>query len=136
MKVVINSCYGGFGLSALAVMEYLKRKGKECYFYEGGFGKRYKRIDVVKATESFMFTTCTKDVKGNPSWEDIEPYYFYYGNIQRTDKDLIAVVEELGEKADGRCAKLSVVEIPDGIEWEISEYDGVETIEEKHRSWR
>ena len=33
-KVVINKCYGGFGLSTLAIKEYLKLKGKQAYFYE------------------------------------------------------------------------------------------------------
>jgi hypothetical protein len=28
-----------------------------------------------------------------------------------------------------------VVEIPDGIEWSIQEYDGLEWVAEKHRTW-
>ena len=28
-----------------------------------------------------------------------------------------------------------IVEIPDGVQWEITEYDGKECIKEKHRSW-
>ena len=44
-------------------------------------------------------------------------------------------MKELGNKANGRYSELKIVEIPDGIEWEISEYDGLETVEEKHRNW-
>jgi len=32
MKIVINGCYGGFGLSKLAIQEYLKLKGKKHIF--------------------------------------------------------------------------------------------------------
>ena len=28
-----------------------------------------------------------------------------------------------------------IIEIPDDIEWEIDNYDGIESIHEKHRSW-
>ena len=30
---------------------------------------------------------------------------------------------------------LGIVEIPDGVEWEIEEYDGDEWVSEKHRKW-
>lgn len=53
----------------------------------------------------------------------------------RTAPELIKCVETLGEKANGTYARLQVVEIPDNIEWEIEDYDGVETVAEKHRSW-
>lgn len=53
----------------------------------------------------------------------------------RTNPDLVACVESLGEKANGAFAKLRVVEIPDDVEWEIEEYDGSEWIAEKHRVW-
>ena len=53
----------------------------------------------------------------------------------RTNADLVWVVEELGRAANGRFAKLKIVEVPDGIEWEIDEYDGVESVHEKHRTW-
>ena len=54
----------------------------------------------------------------------------------RADKNLIAAIEKIGvEKSSGSCAKLEVVEIPDGIDWEIDEYDGHERIHETHRSW-
>lgn len=66
----------------------------------------------------------------------IENNYFYYGNIERTDEDLVKVVETLGsEKASGRLSQLQVVEIPDDVVWELDEYDGIETVHEIHRSW-
>jgi hypothetical protein len=48
---------------------------------------------------------------------------------------LIAVVEELGEAANGWAASLKIVEIPDGVEWFIHEYDGREHVAERHRTW-
>ena len=72
----------------------------------------------------------------NPAKKDeIKEHVFYPGNIDREDLDLIYVVKKLGNKANGTCSELKIVEIPDGIEWEISEYDGLETVEEKHRNW-
>jgi hypothetical protein len=53
----------------------------------------------------------------------------------RTDPDVVRVVEEMGEKANAELAKLKVIEIPDGVQWEIDEYDGIETVREVHQSW-
>ena len=44
-------------------------------------------------------------------------------------------MEELGSKVNTRYSELAVVEIPDDVEWEINEYDGWESIHEKHRVW-
>jgi hypothetical protein len=44
-------------------------------------------------------------------------------------------VESLGALANGYCAELKVVEIPDGVEWSIHEYDGSEWVAEAHRTW-
>lgn len=60
---------------------------------------------------------------------------FYDRYIDRDDKDLVAIVEEMGEAANGSCADLNVVEIPDGISWKIEEYDGYEHVAETHRTW-
>lgn len=57
----------------------------------------------------------------------------YSGN--RTDPKLVECVETLGDIASGSLAKLKVVEIPDDVEWEIDDYDGVEWIAEVHRTW-
>lgn len=53
----------------------------------------------------------------------------------RTDPKLIECVETLGKRANGNCARLKVVEIPDDVKWYISEHYGSETIEEQHRRW-
>ena len=62
--------------------------------------------------------------------------YSGWTDIPRDDADLIRVVEELGELANGWYSKLKIVEIPDGIEWEIDKCDGYEKVVEKHRSWQ
>ena len=54
---------------------------------------------------------------------------------KRTDEKLIECIEKLGKKANGMCASLRIVNIPDEIEYEIDNYDGFETVREKHRSW-
>ena len=56
-------------------------------------------------------------------------------DIARDSDLLVRVVGELGSAADGAVARLAVVEIPDGIEWAIEEYDGNEWVAEKHRTW-
>lgn len=53
----------------------------------------------------------------------------------RTNPKLVECVETLKEKANGECAQLKVVEVPDGVEWYIHDYDGDEEIHEKHRVW-
>jgi hypothetical protein len=60
---------------------------------------------------------------------------FYEYDLDRTDPDLVAVVQELGKEAEGSCAELKIVEIPDDVEWQIEEYDGSEWVAEKHRTW-
>lgn len=50
-------------------------------------------------------------------------------DFTRHDPALIQVIEELGEAADGFCAKLRIEEI-DGKKYRIDEYDGYESVEQ------
>jgi len=91
MKVAINSCYGGFGLSEAA----------------------YHALGL--------------------EWDG---YGYEYSNYERrTDLRLIEVIEALGEKASGEYSKVKIVEIPDDVDWNIEEYDGMEWVAEAHRTW-
>jgi hypothetical protein len=138
MKVVANRCWGGFGLSHKAVMQYAELAGFELYpFVE-------KRINGHIDFESQTFEPYvdgmdvylihySKKPLNNGKYEDDS--YFSDGEIERNDPILIRVIEELGKEANGSHAELEVVEIPDGIEWTIDDYDGMETVEEAHRSW-
>jgi hypothetical protein len=69
------------------------------------------------------------DLKG-VSKDDIKLY-----DIRRDDPSLIKVVESYGELANGRYSYIKIVEIPDDVEWIIQDYDGVEWVAEKHRTW-
>lgn len=55
--------------------------------------------------------------------------------IPRDDQSLVRVVEELASEANGHCAELKVVSIPDDVKWEIHMANGSEQISEVHRSW-
>jgi hypothetical protein len=89
MKIVINKCYGGFGLSEVAETRYKNESDNNV-----------------------------------PYWD-----------IPRNDAILISIVEELGEDSWGTYSELEVIDIPDGVEWEVEEYDGKEWIAEVHRKW-
>lgn len=148
-KVVVNRCFGGFGLSAKAYKRLAELQGMECYFFKGFEEK--ESITLEEAQKQGLFFDAfnipnpqdysQKDFASMSKAEREESNRQYRAirindmSDDRTNPLLIQVVEELGEEADGQCAKLEIVEIPDGIEWEIDEYDGNESIDEKHRSW-
>lgn len=56
-------------------------------------------------------------------------------DIARNDPRLVAAVEKLGDKANGFCAELKIVNIPDDVDWVIEDYDGKEWVSERHRTW-
>ena len=67
-------------------------------------------------------------------WDDFG--FEYHESEKRSNPKLVACVEKLGDEASGLGARLAVVEIPDGIEWEVEVCEGQEWIAEKHRTWR
>ena len=131
MKIVINRCYGGFGLSYIAQKEYLKLKGKEFFMYDKDLNRLVENLD----DKSIFTNVSTIDLGKKTSESLLSENLHYNGDLDRTDEQLIQVVESLGEEADGCCASLDVVEIPDGVQYEIENYDGYESIHEIHRSW-
>ena len=130
-EIVVNKCYGGFGISYKAVMRYAELKGIKVYaFYEPHIGNK---IGMVKYNPKLAERHhCIHYCK---SKEYNSKKYFGIYDIKRDDPILVQVVKELKEEANGECAKLEIVEIPDNIEWEIEEYDGQELVSEKHRTW-
>ena len=98
MKIIVNRCFGGFGLSEKA---------------------EKKLIELGKS-----------DLLDEVRWADEKIK-------ARTDSDLVSIVEELGDEANGNYADLRIVEIPDEVIGNIyiEEYDGIESIHENHRSW-
>jgi len=142
MKVVVNRCYGGFGLSPKAHTMIAERKGFNLFFYKNSYsdGSRGNKFYKVKEPDDELFCLhmSTKDLGDTTDSETINKFYYSKYNFDgklRADPDLIAVVEELGEEASGCCAKLEIVEIPDGVDFIIEEHDGMEHIAEAHRTW-
>ncbi len=93
MKIAINTCFGGFGLSEKA----LKRLTELGLSHDG--------------------------------------YISSFDINARSDPRVVQVVEELGDESWGDHAELKIVDIPDDVEWHITEYDGIETVRENHRTW-
>ncbi len=133
-KIVINRCYGGFGLSSDAMKELIRL---ECpaikmmteYEYTGG------RLDSFISNEKKQSISDGYEV----GW--IEDVLYKDGNVYmyedkvRDDPTLIQIIETMNEKASGKMSELKIVEIPENIEYEIEEYDGLEWIAEAHQIW-
>jgi len=123
MKITINKCYGGFSVNN-DVAKLLREKGVKITFegenYPDGSGPKAKFI----GEETHHL--------GNEDFGIKSDNY----DIWRSDPRLIEAIEEIGQdKAGGRFSEISIVEIPDDVDWYIDDYDGIESIHENHRSW-
>jgi hypothetical protein len=106
-KIAYNRCFGGFGLSDLAIARYAEIKGMKLYT---------QRSEVGNYLLYF-----TKPEMSNDS-------YFSDTMIARSDPALIQAIEELGTKANGDYAQLGIRELEPGTKYRIHEYDGSETV--------
>lgn len=102
-KVVYNACYGGFELSLKAI-EWLAEHATDLEL------KNYLKEKLIDERKSFIGTALGL-------WFD----------DKRHHKDLVAVVEALGDEASGSCAELEITEIS-GNQYRIEEYDGSEEV--------
>ena len=106
-KVAYNNCYGGFSLSREAVLLGRKISG------DPKWNGTCIKGDVY---DDDKHTVCNRD-------------FGHLGNIPRSDPTLIAVIEQLGHRADGgRGASLAIEEVPEGTQYRIDEYDGNESV--------
>ena len=141
-KVVINACHGGFGLSHGGICAYLDRCGVP-YWAEAN--ERFGNLIPF----TYYLVPPEERIPAEPdNWHDMtlaqrQSYnaaysrtVFHDRDLARDDPYLVQVVEELGDRANGRHAELKIVEIPADVDWEIDEYDGTEWVAEKHRVWR
>ena len=106
-KVVLNSCFGGFGLSKAAIQMLIDKHGLD-------IDSDYGYVD----NDDFGIVD-----------DNMDAY--------RMDKRLVSVVKKLGvDKASGDHAKLRIVSVPDDVVdvhgWHISDYDGIDTIHQNH----
>lgn len=144
MKIVVNKCFGGFSIS------------KECAEYMASLGDKQAQseLDEWKQNQQWLdnykkngewdkdVPKNGRDMLGISARHDSPAHWYGYGyqkgfdgGYSRTSETLIKAVEDLRDKASGQYSKLEIVEIPDDVNWEIDEYDGLESIHEKHRSW-
>ena len=117
-KVAINRCWGGFGISDEAFEKLLERKGIA--------------FDKVENESKLMGASYYHEGHSGDDDHYICEYDF---TNDRSDSDLIAVIEEMGQTSWGWASEIAIVEIPDDVKWHIHEYDGMEHIAEDHRTW-
>jgi hypothetical protein len=117
-KVAINRCFGGFGISDEAFEKLLERKGIA--------------FEKEESDSSLMGASYYKEGMCGSDDGYLSSYEF---TNDRSDPDLIAVIEEMGQSSWGWAAEIAIVEIPDDVEWHINEYDGLEHVAENHRTW-
>ena len=106
-KVVLNSCYGGFGLSKEAIQMLIDKHGLD-------IDSEYGYVD----NEDFGIVDESHDA-------------------YRMDKRLISVVLKLGvDASSGDHAELRIVKVPDEVVevhgWHIDDYDGCESVHQSH----
>ena len=138
-KVVINRCWGGFGISNDALLELIFMKSDAI---ETIPMTKYSGPDWLERTRkeySVSFKagfTKHEYLEGVLVKDDIVYHFDYDHGELRSHPDLVKVVEDMGgKKASASLANLIIVKIPQGVKFKIDDYDGMEKVCETHREW-
>ena len=126
-KIVYNAGYGVFSLSNEAIMRYAEIKGITLYSEVDSIFTHY----YLCPPEEF------KRLQDEDNAKPIHPgryarsnaMYFSDREIERNDPALVQVVEELGDNANGTCAKLRIEDVPAGTLYRIDDCAGFESVE-------
>ena len=162
VPIVLNYCYGGFGVSNEGIRRYLELKGLPFIEKARNYGSSAFYINEDNVFDQLMcrncnftiqdcdcdcisrFCTICDDLRKMKCTCKPNEHSFYSGcrctekyfcediNFKRTDPLLVQVVKELGEKANGYCAKLAIEYLPKGTKYIINEYDGHESLQTEH----
>lgn len=112
-RIVINKCFGGFSISEKG-LEFMANRGCSEASVALENLRSYQADNVAHGWS-----------KSNSGGRD----------FPRDNWHLIAAVEILGREANGDCAELAIIEIPEDVNWTIDDYDGAESVVEVHRTW-
>jgi hypothetical protein len=143
-KITLSGCLGRLLLTIILVMGVV-------WAFSQLFPRAYDTLEAkaLGIKEDTLVTTIqkkdsipkknrksihTKNPKLSVKLEHEDKCYIV-DDLKRNDPRLVDCVETLGESANGFLANLKVVEIPDNVDWIISDDYGKEIIEEVHRSW-
>ena len=120
-RVVINACFGGFSLSDAAyeklmewgvpVRKYMKVPPGPVTKLSGNDPRNEGEVifDRELDDDDTTLASCTRRLCGR--------YWETWIDDNRAHPLLIRLVEELGDKASGRYAKLKIIDIPAGVQW-------------------
>lgn len=118
-KIVINKVHGGFGLSHEAILRYHELSGTKIY---------WRALEPSSSWSPKLYYL-------DPECTDAN--HWSHRDILRDDPVLVRVVEEMGGDVAGDVhSHLKVVRIPADVDWIVQEYDGMEWIAERHRTWQ
>jgi hypothetical protein len=137
-KIVVNACYGGFGISAAGMLRYAEIKGITLYPEPSEFSMMtYYTVPAEQRTEplsseQWQAATTEQRMAHNDVYSS---QTLHCADIARDDPALVQMVEELGAAAADHFAELRIADVPDDVKWTIEEYDGQEWVAEVHRTW-
>lgn len=135
-KIAYNACYGGFSLSHEAHLRYAELKSIKLYPEKGEFSfwtywlvPEGERSGILTSAQFMAEQDFEKRKASNETYR--QKTMPCLRDADRHDPILIQVIEELGDRANGECAKLKIVEVESGTLYRIDEYDGMESVETK-----
>ena len=136
-KVVINGCHGGFGLSTEAYEKLIEWGVPVQKYVEQEYDSETRRYLPQPANDGEVIfdRRLSDDPLSSIMGNLMSHYWEFWIDKNREHPLLLKVISELGTAANGTFSNLTIVNIPDDVEYTIEEYDGLEHVAEKHRTW-
>jgi hypothetical protein len=146
--VATGGCDFKLSVKAKVRMAELENTKIFCYKYdnslnsEGEYVDCYNKIDFSDVIYddniniSGTYVVTSEDLGERVKSDECESAE-YKEDIKRDDKTLVLVVRELGESAGGYRVEPAIVQVPDGVKWEIDRIgeSDVEYVCEVHGEW-